>query len=44
MLRAGTGIGTAELAAVLHAPDGWPEIDLEAGVRAARAYATAIPA
>ncbi len=44
LLAAGTGLTADVLAAVLHAPDGWPEIDLDAGVRAARAYATTVPA
>lgn len=38
LLAAGPELTSAHLAAVLHAPDGWPEIDLDAGVSAARAY------
>lgn len=45
LLTAGTDLTAGHLAAVLHAPDGWPEVDPEAGVRAARAHRTsAVPA
>lgn len=44
LLAAGAGLTADILAAVLHTPDGWPEVDLDAGVRVARAYATTVPA
>lgn len=44
LLAAGAELTTADLGAVLNTPDGWPEIDLEAGVRAARLYRASVPA
>ncbi len=44
LLAAGAGLTAADLAAVLHAPDGWPEVDLDAGVRAAREFGATVPA
>lgn len=44
LLAAGSALTSAQLAAVLHAPDGWPAIDVDAGVRAARAFGTPVPA
>lgn len=44
LLDSGTDLTAAELAAALHSPDGWPEIDLGAGVATARAYGTTVPA
>ncbi|QGW23410.1 hypothetical protein GJR88_00552 [Dietzia sp. DQ12-45-1b] len=44
LLAAGARLDSPELAAVLHSPDGWPEVDLEAGVRAARAFGSPVPA
>ena len=41
LLAAGPGLGAADLGAVLHTPDGWPEVDLEAGARAARDFHSA---
>ena len=42
LLDAGTEPTTEHLTAVLHAPDGWPEVDPQAGVRAAREYRTTV--
>lgn len=44
LLSAGARLSAPDLAAVLHSPDGWPEVDLEAGVRAARAFGSPVPA
>lgn len=42
LLDVGVRLGEQHLAAVLHTPDGWPEVDLSAGVRAARSAAGAV--
>lgn len=44
LLGAGAHLDSTDLGAVLHAPDGWPEVDLEAGARAARAFRSPVPA
>ena len=44
LLDAGPRLTEAQLTAVLHSPDGWPEVDPGAGARAARAYLSAAPA
>lgn len=44
LLAAGAGLTASHLAAVLHAPDGWPEVDPEAGFRVARAFSSPVPA
>lgn len=44
LLAAGAGLTAEHLAAVLRSPDGWPEVDPAAGVRAARAYRAPVPA
>ena len=44
LIAAGTGLTAEHLTAVLHTPDGWPEVDVEAGVRAAGEYRTLVPA
>ena len=44
LLAAGAGLTADHLAAVLRSADGWPEVDTAAGVRAARAYRTPVPA
>ena len=44
LIAAGVELTAEHLTAVLHAPDGWPEVDIEAGVRAAREYRPLIPA
>lgn len=44
LLDAGSGLTAAHLAAVLHAPDGWPEVDLDAGARAAAGFRSGVPA
>jgi len=44
LLDAGPDLSAAHLSAVLHSPDGWPEVDPSAGVRAARAYLSRSPA
>lgn len=44
LLTAGSGLTAADLRAALHAPDGWPEVDPDAGARAAHAYRSAVPA
>lgn len=44
LLAAGGRLGERHLAAVLHSPDGWPEVDLSAGVFAARVRAGAVTA
>lgn len=44
LIAAGAELTAEQLTAVLHAPDGWPEVDIEAGVRAARDFRTAVPA
>ncbi|KAA0918074.1 hypothetical protein [Dietzia sp. ANT_WB102] len=44
LLTAGSGLTAADLAAVLHAPDGWPEVDLDAGARAAHEHRSAVTA
>jgi hypothetical protein len=44
LLGAGARLSAPDLAAVLHSPDGWPEVDLEAGVRAAREFGSPVPA
>lgn len=44
LLTAGSALTAVELGAVLHAPDGWPEVDLDAGARAAREFRSAVPA
>lgn len=44
LLDAGAHLTAADLKAVLHAPDGWPEVDLDAGARAARDFRSPVPA
>ena len=44
LLTAGSALTAVELGAVLHAPDGWPEVDLDAGARAAQEFRSAVPA
>lgn len=44
LIAAGAELTAEHLRAVLHAPDDWPEVDIEAGVRAAREYRSPIPA
>lgn len=44
LLTAGADLTAAHLSAALHTSDGWPEVDVEAGVRAARPYRSTIPA
>ncbi|UVE94346.1 hypothetical protein [Dietzia sp. B32] len=44
LLTVGSGLTAADLGAVLHAPDGWPEVDLDAGARAAHEYRSAVTA
>jgi len=44
LLDAGAGLTATHLAAVLHAPDGWPEVDLDAGARAAAGFRSGVPA
>jgi hypothetical protein len=44
LIAAADRLESPDLAAVLHAPDGWPEVDLDAGVRAARAFGTPVNA
>jgi len=44
LVTAGAELTAEQLAAVLHAPDGWPEVDIEAGVRAAREFSANVPA
>lgn len=44
LLAAGAGLTAEHLAAVLHAPEGWPEVDVDAGARAARTYRSSVPA
>ncbi len=44
LIAAGAELTADHLEAVLHAPDGWPEVDIEAGVRAAREYRPLVPA
>ena len=44
LIAAGVELTAEHLTAVLHAPDGWPEVDIEAGVSAAREYRSPIPA
>ncbi|HJC61242.1 MAG TPA: hypothetical protein H9755_13095 [Candidatus Dietzia intestinigallinarum] len=44
LIAAGTALTADHLTAVLRSPDGWPEVDVEAGVRAAGEYRTLVPA
>lgn len=44
LLAAGAGLTAEHLVAVLRSPDGWPEVDAAAGVRAARAFRVPVPA
>lgn len=44
LVEAGADLTADHLTAALHAPDGWPEVDIEAGVRAARDFRTVVPA
>lgn len=44
LLDAGARLTAADLERVLYAPDGWPEVDLEAGARAARDFGSPVPA
>lgn len=44
LIAAGPHLTADHLSAVLHAPDGWPEVDIEAGVKAAAEYRSAVPA
>ena len=44
LLDAGAHLTATDLKTVLHAPDGWPEVDLDAGARAARDFGSPVPA
>lgn len=44
LLDAGARLTAEDLKTVLHAPDGWPEVDLGAGARAARDFGSPVPA
>lgn len=44
LLSAGADLDENLLRAVLHTSDGWPEVDVVAGARAARAYRSPVPA
>ena len=44
LLAADAGLTAEHLVAVLRSPDGWPEVDAAAGVRAARAFRVPVPA
>jgi len=44
LLAAGVQLTEQHLRNVLHSPDGWPEVDLAAGVAAAARYRSTVPA